>query len=54
MSPVKDSEAIKKNIEQLIEDDDSRKQIVINGVYTAKDFSFMNALNRLEEIIKEC
>ena len=51
VSPVKDYTTLSKNIEKLINDNELRHKIALNGVKTSKDYSWEEAYKKFKEII---
>lgn len=51
LSPVKDYTTLSKNIEKLINDNELRHKIALNGVKTSKDYSWEEAYKKFKEII---
>lgn len=53
LSPVKDVDALVKNVEKVFEDDELRNNLIRNAQESVKDFSWDIAVDKFEEAIKQ-
>jgi len=51
LSPIKDIDALESNVIRLFEDSDLKNKLVENGLKSAKDFSWDEAVRKLNEML---